>query len=74
MRVINEIELACDLAHRDIIKHYLVHWSEEFDEEDLYDVAENGDSTYKKEIQDQFNDYYDKYLEMIDNCEIKQLI
>jgi hypothetical protein len=75
MRVINEIELACELAHRAIIREYLViDWSDDFNEEDLYAVSENGDCIYKDGIQDQFNDYYDKYLDIIDNCEIKQLI
>jgi hypothetical protein len=74
MRVIDEIELACDLAHLATTAELIHDLPSEYpDEESLYEV-DNRDYVYKPHVQDLFNNYYDYYLEMIDNCEIKQLI
>lgn len=57
--LINEIELASELASRQLEARYhpLV---------ELYDVDDEGVLTYKEEYQDEFNDLYDYYLELID--------
>lgn len=58
---INALELASELAHKELIKD----WSDSiqiFEDEDA-DVI-----SYTDEAQDIFNDLYDKYLEIILSC------
>jgi len=74
MREINEIELAAELAHQATAAELInEQYSDYPDEESLYET-DNSDYVYKPHVQDLFNNYYDYYLEMIDNCEIKRLI
>ena len=65
MREINEIELAAELAHQATAAELIHDLPSEYPDEEY---------VYKPHVQDLFNNYYDYYLEMIDNCEIKQLI
>jgi hypothetical protein len=62
---INAIELASELAHSrtlyesgDICNN----------EDDMFDDPVDGVQTYKEEIQDRFNEWYDYYLTEIEKC------
>lgn len=62
---INAIELASELAHSrtlyesgDICNN----------EDDMFNDPEDGMQTYKEEIQDRFNEWYDYYLTEIEKC------
>ena len=63
---INAIELASELAHRELVKNYLAPYLQEgnmmVSEDDLFE-GEN----YKKEFQEPFIVLYDFYFELITN-------
>lgn len=66
--LINELELACELAHNEIVKTF-VGADKKFDcEDELFEIFDGGDKTYIDEIQDVFNDLYDMYSEIILTC------
>jgi hypothetical protein len=58
---INKLELASELAHKELEEN----WSDYIDiwEDDTACIT-----VYTEEAQDIFNDYYDKYLTLIENC------
>ena len=58
---INAIELASELAH---MKVYELSKSKI-----IYSEDESG-TTYTEEAQDIFNEYYDEYLTLIDQCKL----
>jgi len=60
--MINKVELASDLAHKDVCALY---------NDNVY-INSTKDSRYKTHIQPIFNDIYDTYYEMIEACEIKK--
>lgn len=60
---INILELACELAHRE-----LINWVS--NENELYEDPEAGITNYTEYYQDIFNGLYDKYYAIID--QIKQ--
>ena len=58
---INKLELASELAHKELVKN----WS------DSIDIWEDETATvtvYTEEAQDIFNEYYDNYLTLIESC------
>ena len=69
---INAIELASTLAHEKLMQYY----------EDLQDNrdfefpngiitdCDNGDTIYTEEGQNAFNEFYDKFLTMIEGCKV----
>lgn len=57
--IINEIELASDLATMAL--------KDEFGEDNLYEEKENGDIGFTDEMQDYFNNKYDYYLWLIES-------
>jgi hypothetical protein len=58
---INVLELASELAHIELIKD----WSESIK---IYEDEEASIITYTEEAQDLFNEYYDKYTDLILTC------
>jgi hypothetical protein len=60
---INPIELASELAHVATQRSLSI-----VDSVEMYIEDENGTHVYKDDIQDEFNDWYDYYLTMIENC------
>lgn len=64
---INAIELASNLAHGDVLN--MMHVYDIHEEDELY--QQDGDSLiYKEEIQDEFDELYDYYFNMIIECAI----
>lgn len=67
MKVINEVELASDLAegatHDELIASLV--YSEEME----WVTDEDGNKSYTEGAQDIFNRWYDYFGEMIENCE-----
>lgn len=61
---INKLELACELSHVATQKSLGIA-----DSVEMYIEDENGNHVYKDDVQDEFNDWYDYYLTMIENCE-----
>ena len=60
---INPIELASKLAHVATQRSLNI-----VDSVEMYIEDENGNHVYTDEVQDEFNDWYDYYLTMIENC------
>jgi hypothetical protein len=60
---INVIELASELAAEDL---YL-HWHDTLK---LYDESDETETKYTDEAQDIFNELYDKYLSIINDCKL----
>jgi hypothetical protein len=58
---INVLELASELAHRELVKD----WSESIK---IYEEEEVGITVYTEEAQDLFNEYYDQYTDLILTC------
>jgi len=61
---INNVELASELAHLEIIRY--------FNPFEIFVDMDNGDTTYTDEMQETFNDLYDMYLEIIESTQVKQ--
>jgi hypothetical protein len=60
---INKIKLASSLAHEEIIRIYN-------DDETLMFKQTEGIYEYKEDVQNEFNIYFDKYIEMIEDCKM----
>jgi hypothetical protein len=60
---INTIELACELAEMQLEKHF------EYSSILIYEEEDEG-TKYTEEAQDVFDELYDKYLGMIENCSV----
>ena len=60
---INPIELASELSHVATQRSLNI-----VDSVEMYIEDENGNHVYKDDVQDEFNDWYDYYLTMIENC------
>jgi len=60
---INPIELASELAHVATQRSLNI-----VDSVEMYIEDEGGTHVYKDDIQYEFNDWYDYYLTMIENC------
>jgi len=58
---INKLELASELAHKELEEN----WS---DSVDIWEDDTDCVTVYTDEAQDIFNDYYDKYLTLIEKC------
>jgi hypothetical protein len=58
---INILELASELAHKE-----LIGWVS--NESELYEEPEAGITNYTDYYQDIFNDLYDKYYSIIESC------
>ena len=58
---INAIQLACELAHEKLMDN----WSESIQ---IFKDETAAISVYTEEAQDIFNEYYDNYLTLIENC------
>lgn len=57
-RKFNIIEVASELAHRDLVAEVLK-------ESDLWEDPDADVLTYKKDVQDEFNDLYDEYFDIL---------
>ena len=68
--VINVTELACELAHDELKKHFTVDGVYQLTR--VYKQNENGDGTYTEEAQDLFNELNDKWEEIIMLSEVKR--
>lgn len=60
---INKLELASELAHAKLI----ANWSESI-KMYKYEYGNNAITNYSDEAQDIFNEYYDDYIALIENC------
>lgn len=60
---INIIELASELAEKELEKHF------EYSSIEIYEEDEDG-TTYTEEAQQVFDELYDKYYSLIDNLKI----
>ena len=60
--MINKVELASNLAHKDVCALY---------NDKVYINSTNG-SRYKTHIQPIFDDMYDTYYELIEECEVNK--
>ncbi len=61
MILINEIELASELASKEMDSRYLEQaW--------MIQDEKSKDYLIKEELQDEFNELYDEYLTLIENC------
>lgn len=69
MITINNIELASNLAHERTLAE-CIKSNKIVDEHELYVDFNAEVLTYKDNIQDIFNDYYDYYLNEIENTKI----
>ena len=58
---INKVELASELAHQKLINK----WSESIE---IYEDEQACITNYTEEAQDIFNEFYDDYLTLIENC------
>jgi len=58
---INKLELASELAHKELEEN----WSDSIQ---IWEDENAAITVYTEEAQDIFNDYYDKYLTLIENC------
>lgn len=54
---VNIVELASELAHQKVV-----------DNDTSNEPIINWDGTYTEKAQDEFNDYYDEYYNLISNC------
>lgn len=73
---INEVELASKLAHNgmyDEVTSPLYDKTFVTNEEELYDIDKEGNTTYKEEYQSIFDRHYDYYYDMIFECKIEKL-
>lgn len=59
---INVLELASELAHRELVRD----WSESIK---IYEDEGANITVYTEEAQDLFNEYYDQYTDLILTCE-----
>jgi hypothetical protein len=57
MVLVNIVELATELAHQKVV-----------DNDTSNEPIINYDGTYTEDAQDEFNDYYDEYYNLILNC------
>lgn len=62
--LINKLELASELASEELFNN----WSDSLE---LYTEDSEGTVHYTDEAQVIFNDYYDKYLTLIESTEVK---
>ena len=62
LKKINIIELASELAHERLIRD----WEEEIE---LYESVGEDKTKYTEKAQSLFNNYYDGYLVVIENCQ-----
>ena len=60
---INIVELACELAERELQKHF------EYSSTSIYEEEDEG-TIYTEEAQDVFDDLYDKYYSFIERFKI----
>ena len=60
---INAIEVASEIAHRELLHEY--GGTSYLNEEEIFVEDENGDSRYTEKAQDVFNDLYDFWLSFI---------
>lgn len=58
---INKLELASELADKELQDN----WRESIQ---IWEDEEAGITVYTEDAQDIFNEYYDKYLTLIENC------
>jgi hypothetical protein len=58
---VNVLELASELAHRELVRD----WSESIK---IYEDEEADITVYTEEAQDLFNEYYDRYTDLILTC------
>ena len=63
--LINKLELASELAHKQLINDYTNTFQ-------IYEDERAGITNYTEVAQDIFNELYDEYLELIDSLTIKQ--
>jgi hypothetical protein len=63
--LINKLELASELAHKQLINDYTHTFQ-------IYEDENAGITNYSEVAQDIFNELYDEYLELIDSLTIKQ--
>lgn len=61
---INIIELASELAHKDLVEMV-------GDENKLFEEPEAGITVYTEHAQDKFNDLYDYYYSIIESCTLQ---
>ena len=61
---INIVELASELAEIELQKNW------DYRDGDLIFDPESDEITYTEEAQDVFNELYDKYYSLIENCKI----
>jgi hypothetical protein len=60
---INKLELASELAHAKLI----ANWNDSIK---IYEEEEAGITNYTDDAQDIFNEYYDEYLGLIEQCKM----
>ena len=72
---VNKVELASNLANNRLIAEFITpSKNNDFNplykyEEDLFIEDDNENMVYKDEVQEIFDDWYDYYITMIDECE-----
>ena len=57
-RKINIVEAASELAHRDLVINVMY-------ESDLFEDPNSDVLSYKEDVQDEFNNLYDEYFELL---------
>ena len=66
---INKIELASNLAHEKLMQHFEnLGDNRFFDFPNGIEVETEDEVRYTEEAQDLFNEFYDEYLTMIEEC------
>lgn len=60
---INILELACELAHRDLVRTVE-------NESDLFEDPTDGVTNYTEDAQEKFNDLYDYYYSIIEDLKL----
>ena len=65
MTTINELELASDLAHRELIKLFMINTENAYTIEEAESLVVEGEN-YIEIYQDEFNILYEEFLDIIE--------
>lgn len=68
---INAIELASNLAHEKLMQYYEdLQDNRDFESPNGVTIETEDEINYTEEAQDLFNEFYDEFLTMIEECKI----